>query len=232
MAQSTPQAVIEVTGSRIRSASAESPSPLTVISAQEIAASGVTNLQDLLLQMPEMGTPSISRTNSNFSTSSAGVATVDLRNLGASRTLVLINGRRVVAGVPGSSAVDFNTIPAEFVERIEVLTGGASAIYGSDAVAGVVNVVLKRRLDGLVMDVQTGQSAEGDNKQNKASISWGGTSADGRSSLMANFTLSDQGAVYSRDRAASAVDQASLGAYFTGEPADLFTIQKPFYSSF
>ncbi len=232
MAQSTPQAVIEVTGSRIRSASAESPSPLTVISAQEIAASGVTNLQDLLLQMPEMGTPSISRTNSNFSTSSAGVATVDLRNLGTSRTLVLINGRRVVAGVPGSSAVDFNTIPAEFVERIEVLTGGASAIYGSDAVSGVVNVVLKRRLDGLVMDVQTGQSAEGDNKQNKASISWGGTSADGRSSLMANFTLSDQGAVYSRDRAASAVDQASLGAYFTGEPADLFTAQKPFYSSY
>ena len=152
-AQSASPAVIEVTGSRIRSASAESVSPLTVLTSADIAASGVTNLQDLLLQMPEMGAPSISRTNSNFSTSSAGVATVDLRNLGTSRTLVLINGRRVVSGVPGSTAVDFNTIPTDFVERIEVLTGGASALYGSDAVAGVVNVILKRRMDGLVLDV-------------------------------------------------------------------------------
>ena len=223
---------LEVTGSRIRTASAESSSPVTVMTAEDIAASGVTNLQDLLLQMPEMGTPSISRTNSNFSTSSAGVSTIDLRNLGASRTLVLINGRRVVSGVPGASAVDFNTIPTEFVERIEVLTGGASAVYGSDAVAGVVNIILKRRIDGLVLDVQTGQSSKGDNKTNKASISWGGRTEDGRTSLMTNFTVSDQGAVYSRDRLASAVDQASVGAYFTGDPADFFTAQRPYYSSY
>ena len=223
---------LEVTGSRIRNASAESSSPVTVLTAEDIAASGVTNLQDLLLQMPEMGTPSISRTNSNFSTSSAGVATIDLRNLGTSRTLVLINGRRVVSGVPGASAVDFNTIPTEFVERIEVLTGGASAVYGSDAVAGVVNIILKRRIDGLVLDVQTGQSSQGDNKTNKASISWGGRTEDGRTSLMTNFTLSDQGAVYSRDRSASAVDQASVGAYFTGDPAEFFTAQRPYYSSY
>jgi outer membrane receptor protein involved in Fe transport len=231
-AQSTPTEVIEVTGSRIRSASAESSSPMTVITSAEIASSGVTNLQDLLLQMPQMGVPSISRTNSNFSTSSAGVATIDLRNLGTSRTLVLINGRRVVSGVPGSSAVDFNTIPTEFVERIEVLSGGASALYGSDAVAGVVNIILKRRIDGLVLDVQTGQSSKDDNKTNKASISWGGRSEDGRSSLMTNFTLSDQGAVFSKDRAASAVDQASTGAYFTGEAADFFTATRPYYSSY
>ena len=223
---------LEVTGSRIRTVSAESSSPVTVMTAEDIAASGVTNLQDLLLQMPEMGTPSISRTNSNFSTSSAGVATIDLRNLGTSRTLVLINGRRVVSGVPGASAVDFNTIPTEFVERIEVLTGGASAVYGSDAVAGVVNIILKRRIDGLVLDVQTGQSSQGDNKTNKASISWGGRTEDGRTSLMTNFTLSDQGAVYSRDRSASAVDQASVGAYFTGDPAEFFTAQRPYYSSY
>lgn len=231
-AQSASPAVIEVTGSRIRSASAESVSPLTVLTSADIAASGVTNLQDLLLQMPEMGAPSISRTNSNFSTSSAGVATVDLRNLGTSRTLVLINGRRVVSGVPGSTAVDFNTIPTDFVERIEVLTGGASALYGSDAVAGVVNVILKRRMEGLVLDVQGGQSSKGDDKTKKASISWGGTSADGRTSLMTNISISDQGGVYSRDRAATAVDQASVGAYITGDPAEFFDIQKPFYSSY
>ena len=231
-AQSSSPAVIEVTGSRIRFASSESVSPLTVLTSADIAASGVTNLQDLLLQMPEMGAPSISRTNSNFSTSSAGVATVDLRNLGTSRTLVLINGRRVVSGVPGSTAVDFNTIPTDFVERIEVLTGGASALYGSDAVAGVVNVILKRRMDGLVLDVQGGQSSKGDDKTKKASISWGGTSADGRTSLMTNFSISDQGGVYSRDRAASAVDQASVGAYVTYDPAEFFAIKRPFYSSF
>lgn len=231
-AQSVQPQVVEVTGSRIRSAAAESPSPLTVISSEEIASSGVANLQDLLLKMPAMGSPSISRTNSNFSTASAGVATIDLRNLGTSRTLVLINGRRVVAGVPGDSAVDFNTIPADFIERIEVLTGGASSVYGSDAVAGVVNVILKRKLDGLSIDVQTGQSEKGDDRKNKASISWGTTGNEGRSSLMANFTISDQGAVYSRDRAASAVDQASVGAFVTGEPADLFKVQRPFYSSF
>ena len=231
-AQSASPAVIEVTGSRIRSASAESVSPLTVLTSADIAASGVTNLQDLLLQMPEMGAPSISRTNSNFSTSSAGVATVDLRNLGTSRTLVLINGRRVVSGVPGSTAVDFNTIPTDFVERIEVLTGGASALYGSDAVAGVVNIILKRRMEGLVLDVQGGQSSKGDDKTKKASISWGGTSADGRTSLMTNISISDQGGVYSRDRAATAVDQASVGAYITGDPAEFFDIQKPFYSSY
>lgn len=231
-AQSASPAVIEVTGSRIRSASAESVSPLTVLTSADIAASGVTNLQDLLLQMPEMGAPSISRTNSNFSTASAGVATVDLRNLGTSRTLVLINGRRVVSGVPGSTAVDFNTIPTDFVERIEVLTGGASALYGSDAVAGVVNVILKRRMEGLVLDVQGGQSSKGDDKTKKASISWGGTSADGRTSLMTNISISDQGGVYSRDRAATAVDQASVGAYITGDPAEFFDIQKPFYSSY
>ena len=231
-AQTVSAEVVEVTGSRIRFASAESISPLTVLTAADIAASGVINLQDLLLQMPEMGTPTISRTNSNFSTSSAGVATIDLRNLGTSRTLVLINGRRVVSGIPGINAVDFNTIPTEFVERIEVLTGGASALYGSDAIAGVINIVLKRRMDGFLVDVQTGLSSRGDDKTTKASLTWGGRSEDGRSFLMSHFSLSDQGGVYSRDRASSAVDQASLGAYITYDAADFFTAQRPFYSSF
>jgi outer membrane receptor protein involved in Fe transport len=231
-AQTVSAEVVEVTGSRIRSPSAESISPLTVLTAADIAASGVINLQDLLLQMPEMGTPTISRTNSNFSTSSAGVATIDLRNLGTSRTLVLINGRRVVSGIPGINAVDFNTIPTEFVERIEVLTGGASALYGSDAVAGVINIVLKSRMDGFLVDVQTGLSTKGDDKTTKASMTWGGRSEDGRSYLMSHFSLSDQGGVYSRDRASSSIDQASLGAYITYDSADFFTAQRPFYSSF
>src|SRR5687767_1205845 len=128
---------VVVTGSRIASGSIDSPSPLQVIGAQDIDATGAPNLQDILLKNPAFGTPGISRTNSNFSTASAGAATVDLRNLGTARTLVLVDGRRFVAGIPGTSAVDLNTIPAQFIERVEVLTGGASAVYGSDAVAGV-----------------------------------------------------------------------------------------------
>ncbi|RZL32364.1 MAG: TonB-dependent receptor, partial [Rubrivivax sp.] len=106
---------VEVTGSRILSPNAESAAPIQVLTAADIQASGATNLQDLLLKNPAFGTPAISRTNSNFSTSSAGVSTIDLRNLGVDRTLVLVNGRRYVSGVPGSMAVDLNTIPTDFI---------------------------------------------------------------------------------------------------------------------
>lgn len=223
---------VEITGSRIRSLSAESPSPLQVIGSAEIAASGAVNLQQLLLQNPTFGTPGISRTNSNFSTSSAGVSTVDLRNLGTSRTLVLVNGRRFVSGVPGDTAVDFNSIPTDFIERIEILTGGASSTYGSDAVSGVVNVILKRNFNGLALDAQLGESTKSDDRKQKFSLTFGSEGEGGRSSVMGHIAYSKQGAVFSRDRKASAVDQASLGAFFTGDPADFFTAQRPFFSSF
>ena len=223
---------VEVTGSRIMSLNAESAAPIQVLSAADIAASGVANLQELLLKSPVFGSPTISRNNSNFSTSSAGVATVDLRNLGYNRTLVLVNGRRYVSGVPGDSAVDFNTIPADFIERIEIMTGGASSTYGSDAVAGVVNVILKRNFQGMRMDAQVGVSEEGDDKKKKVSVTFGMNGADGQGNLMVNLSASQQGAVYSRDRDASAVDQYSKALAETGDPKDLFTVYRPFYSSF
>lgn len=223
---------VEVTGSRILSMNAESAAPIQVLSAADIAASGVANLQELLLKSPVFGTPTISRTNSNFSTSSAGVSTVDLRNLGYNRTLVLVNGRRYVSGVPGDTAVDFNTIPADFIERVEVMTGGASSTYGSDAVAGVVNVILKRNFQGLRMDAQVGISEEGDDKKKKVSVTFGMNGADGQGNLMVNLSASQQGAVYSRDRDFAAVDQYSKALAVTGDPNDLFTPTRPFYSSF
>lgn len=223
---------VEVTGSRILSLNAESAAPIQVLSAADIAASGVANLQELLLKSPVFGTPQLSRNNSNFSTSSAGVSTVDLRNLGYNRTLVLVNGRRYVSGVPGDSAVDFNTIPADFIERIEIMTGGASSTYGSDAVAGVVNVILKRNFQGLRFDAQVGMSEEGDDKKKKVSVTFGMNGAEGQGNLMVNLSASQQGAVYSRDRDFAAVDQASTGAFVTGDVADIFKITRPFYSSF
>jgi len=222
---------VQITGSRISSPGAESPSPLQVLTAADIAASGVTNLQDLLDKNPTMGTPTLSRTNSNFLTSSGGVSTVNLRNLGDSRTLVLVNGRRYVSGVPGDSAVDLNTIPVDFIDRVEILTGGASAEYGSDAVAGVVNIILKHNFNGFTFDGSTGRSTKGDDFRKKLAMTWGLTSADGASNIMGHFGYDKQGAVFSKDRAASAVDQSSL-MLSTGNAADAFTPVRPFYSSY
>ncbi|GGY82884.1 TonB-dependent receptor plug domain-containing protein [Pseudoduganella plicata] len=222
-----PMQTVQVTGSRIASPGAESPSPLQVLTSADIAASGATNLQELLMKNPTLGTPSVSRTNSNFSTSSAGVSTVDLRNLGTNRTLVLLNGRRFVAGIPGETAVDLNVIPTDFIERVELLTGGASATYGSDAVAGVVNIITKRNFTGLVLDVQGGQSTKHDDTKKKFTATWGTSNADATNNIMVHFGYSKQGAVYSKDRAASAIDQTSAF-----DETDLFRVTKPFYSSF
>ncbi|MGS0675233.1 TonB-dependent receptor domain-containing protein [Shewanella sp. 0m-4] len=223
---------IEVTGSRLRTTDMQGFTPVQVIDASEIDTSSVANIQELLLKNPAFGTPGISRTNSNFSTASAGVATVDLRNLGSARTLVLVNGRRFVSGVPGSSAVDLNAIPTQFIERIEIMTGGASAVYGSDAVAGVVNIIYKKDFEGIEFDVQTGQSQESDSKEDQIQFTMGTNSSDGKGNVMVHGAYTKQGAVYSRDRDRSAVDQASLGAWWTGDPDDFFTPNRPFYSSY
>lgn len=212
---------VEVTGSRILAMTADSAAPLQVLSAADIAASGAVNLQELLLKSPLMGTPLISRNNSNITTSSVGIATLDLRNLGVDRSLVLVNGRRHVAGMAGSSAVDLNTIPADFIERVELLTGGASAAYGSGAVAGVINIILKREFEGLLLDAQVGQSQHGDDAKRKFGATLGHKFAQGN--LMLHGAVTRQGAVYSRDRAATAKDQYSLVLDpGSKDPADLF----------
>lgn len=228
VAQSTDQRV-EITGSRILSIGAQSPAPIQVLSSEDIAKSGATNVQELLLKLPALGTPLISRTNSNFQTSSSGVATVDLRDLGTDRTLVLVNGRRFVSGLPGSAAVDLTTIPTDFIERVEILTGGASATYGSDAMAGVVNIILKKAFNGVTIDVRYGESSKGDDKKGVLSLTGGLTSADGRSNIMAHFGYSKQGSVPAWTREPTDnIDNAN----FTGLPEDFFTFTTPFYSSF
>jgi len=220
---------VEVTGSRIRSLNADSPSPVQVLTSEDIQSSGAVTLQDLLLKNPTMGSPAISRTNSNFSTSSAGVAVVDLRNLGTSRTLVLVNGRRHVAGIPGETAVDLNTIPTDFIERVEILTGGASATYGSDAVAGVVNIILKKNFQGLAVDLSQGESKFNDDKRTEFSLTMGANGADGKSNIMAHFGYTKQGAVFSNRRAGT--DDIST-AFLTGDVADIFNFTSPFFSSY
>ncbi len=223
---------VVVTGSRIITPNLDSPSPVQTITSEQLEGTGIINVQEILLKNPTMGTPLFSRTNSAFLTSGAGVATVDLRNLGVERTLTLIDGRRFVSGVPGSAAVDYNTIPTQFIDRIDVLTGGASAVYGSDAVAGVVNIILKKNFEGIALDGQYGASAESDSEETQVGLTFGTTTADDRGNIMAHVGYTKQGAVFSRDRTRSAIDQASTGAAVTGDPEDLFDITRPFYSGF
>ncbi|MGT2514923.1 TonB-dependent receptor plug domain-containing protein [Sphingomonas panni] len=116
--------VIVVTGSRIVSPNITSVAPIQSTTVEQITDSGLTNVQELLLENPAFGAPALSRTNTAFLTSGTGVASVDLRNLGTARTLVLINGRRVVSGVPGSATVDLNVVPQAFIQQIDTLTGG------------------------------------------------------------------------------------------------------------
>jgi outer membrane receptor protein involved in Fe transport len=221
---------VEVTGSHILSVNAESPAPIQVIDASQIAASGATNLGDLLSASPVFGEPTLNRTNSNFLTTAAGQTTVNLRNLGDSRTLVLVNGHRFVSGSPGSQAVDFNMIPTDFIDRIEVMTGGASAAYGSDAVAGVVNVILKRRFEGVAINLKGGKSEKGDDSDVEASATFGANLADNKGNIMAHISASQQGAAYAKDHGVPTdmFDEALL----SGDPADLFKAQVPYYSSY
>ena len=136
---------LEITGTRVPSPNVESVSPISVISADDIKLEGVRNVENLLNNLPQV----FADQGGNVSNGATGTATVNLRNLGADRTLVLVNGRRLPAGSPGNYAADLNQIPASLIRRVEVLTGGASAIYGSDAVAGVVNFIMNDKFQGV-----------------------------------------------------------------------------------
>lgn len=187
-AAATPDIV--VTGSRIARPDYQAPNPIVSFNAADIRQSGNTNVTTFLQRVPAL-------TNSRDSTRTAGNAQadgafgqvglnlLDLRGLGPNRTLVLVNGRRHVAGQPDTAAVDINSIPTDLVERVDVLTGSASAVYGADGVSGVVNFILRRNFDGIAARAQMGVSDRGDAANRFASIIAGRNFADGR----ANVTL-------------------------------------------
>jgi len=143
---------IVVTGSRIRQPNLTTTSPVTQVTGEDIDVQGVTRVEDLVSQLPQ----AFAAQNSTVSNGASGTATVSLRNLGSSRTLVLIDGKRMGYGSPQDDAADLNQIPGQMVERVEVLTGGASAVYGSDAIAGVVNFIMRRNFEGIEIDAQYG----------------------------------------------------------------------------
>lgn len=200
---------ITVTGSRIPRQGFVTPTPVTVLNAEDIRASGAVTIGELLIQLPQLAT-TFSLGNSSRFIGAVGVNLLDLRNLGPARTLVLVNGRRHVGASPGDSSPDVNTIPVEWIERVEIITGGASAIYGADAVAGVVNFVLKESFEGYSVRAQTGISDEGGFGRWFGSFTGGGDFADGRGSIGVSVEVSDQDRFLSTDREFSQINSALI----------------------
>lgn len=190
---------VTVTGSHIRRVDMETASPVVTIDRQRIEDSGKATVGDMLQSLPVMsGIQTNTSINSGFS---HGRALVSLRGLGPERTLVLLNGHRMtgpassVAAAPG---VDVNSIPAAMVDHIEVLTAGASAIYGSDAIGGVVNIILKNGYDGGAIEADYGISGHGDAARRNFAVEWGKTWS--RGSVMLALSHNSQNALYNRDR--------------------------------
>jgi outer membrane receptor protein involved in Fe transport len=152
---------IVVTGSRIAQKNLEQATPITEASPVLIQNSGTVSLGDILSELPSLGFTGTLRGNSNSFGSNFGISSADLRNLGTSRTLVLVDGQRHVSGDINTDAVDLNSIPTALVDHVEIVTGGASALYGSDAVSGVVNIILKKKFDGVMVDAQIGVNDHG-----------------------------------------------------------------------
>ena len=200
---SVSNADIVVTGSRIARPELSMPNPVQVITTEAIEQSGKTNLTEFLIDTPALlGSQSNQDVaGSNLSNAqNVGVNLLDLRNLGTQRTLVLVDGRRHVAGYPGIAAVDVNTIPSDLVQRIDILTGGASAVYGADGVTGVVNFILKDDFDGLRIRLQNNISQRGDAGSRFAAVTLGKNFAEGRGNITAAYEFQETDRFSQRDR--------------------------------
>jgi iron complex outermembrane recepter protein len=155
---------IVVTGTRIPQPNLESASPVTVVTSQEVKLSGTTRTEDLINSLPQV----FAAQGSNISNGASGTATVMLRGIGSVRTMVLVNGRRLHAGDTGNPVPDINFIPSAMIKRVDLLTGGASSVYGADAVAGVVNFILDTTFTGFRIDGQASVFAH--NNRNPANV--------------------------------------------------------------
>ncbi|RPI16480.1 MAG: TonB-dependent receptor [Lysobacterales bacterium] len=204
---------VYVTGSRIaRGSDFESPSPVATFDRAALEKSGYTTLQQLLEKQPFAGNGTFSTRGNNQDSTANGAASISLRGLGADATLVLVNGRRVAisAFAEGitTNFVDINTIPVAAIERIEVLKDGASAVYGSDAVAGVVNIILRKDFDGY--EVSAGYGAADSYDEQHVSGMWGIAGEDSNVTMIADYFTNDT--LFNKDRGSlGSADQSRRG---------------------
>jgi len=189
-----------VSGTRIRRADLEESSPVSIVESERMKAVGTVNVEEFLRDLPQFAPAQ----GSNITSRNAGAATLDLRNLGENRTLVLVDGKRFV---PFSSdgIVDVNTIPSALLERVEIVTGGASSVYGSDAIAGVVNFILDKDFKGLQLDAQYGSTQENDGDRAQFSLSAGTGLDNDRGNVIFNLEWTDVDKIRATERDFSSV---------------------------
>jgi len=196
---------IVVTGSRIARQDYKSSSPIVTVSAEDFQATGAVTIDSLMNDMPQF-TPSVSSTSNN--PSNGGQANLDLRSLGSKRTLVLMNGRRLVPSNSDGS-VDVNLIPTALIKSVETISGGASAAYGSDAVAGVANFIINDSFEGVQIDAQYGQTDRNDGETESYSLTIGGNFADDKGNAVISINRSTRAMIYNAAREFSAISGAS-----------------------
>ena len=202
---------VEVTGSNIRRVQSETASPVLTITREDIEKSGRSSIADLLQTLTVDNAGSVPKTFGNgFASGGSGIS---LRGLGAGATLVLLNGRRVapyaLADDGTKTFTDLNLIPIEAVERVEILKDGGSSVYGSDAIAGVVNIILRKEFNGIVIKGSVGQSLEyGDGRDTRTSITGGFGNLDtDRFNVIGNFEYNKREPIYYSNR----TDRGNLG---------------------
>lgn len=197
---------VVITGSRIRRTDLEAPSPVAVVSQEQLRASGNVTVENTLNELPQISAGMNSQTNANGGPngSASGVLSANLRALGATRTLVLVNGRRYISANQ-DGIVDLASIPDALVDHVEVMTGGASAVYGSDAVAGAVNFILRKDLNGIEASYLRGQTSESDGRTDKVDVAMGTNFADGRGNVVAYGSYTQREAIMFANREFSSV---------------------------
>jgi len=191
---------IVVTGSRVQRADLTGSSPVAVVAAEDLEALGTVHVEEYLRDLPQFAAAE----GANITSRNPGAATLDLRNLGENRTLVVVDGKRFVP-YSADGVVDVNMIPQALVERVEIVTGGASAVYGSDAIAGVVNFVLDDEFSGLEIDTQYGAAGEGDGNRVQVALTAGTGIGDDRGNVVFSLGYTESEEILAKDRDFSSV---------------------------
>jgi iron complex outermembrane receptor protein len=200
---------IQVTGSRLRRDSFTMATPLVTLDKESIQDTGLGSLAEILVEQIPSISESSSNTNSQSSVSTTGLSTINLRNLGTDRTLTLIDGRRVVSNSYSGNYVSLSTIPSGMVERVEIISGGASAVYGSDAIAGVVNIITQQTKEGFELRTRGGETTEGGGKEFTVDMNYGNSFDNDRGYMFFSSTWDRQFGLDFTDR-----DRAQIEASF------------------
>ena len=213
-AQAAPVEEIVVTGTRVQRDGYEAPTPLTVVGVEQIEAAAPTNIAEFVQSMPQIaGSATPQNSNSSISSGTAGLNTLNLRNLGSTRTLVLLDGQRSVGSTLDGN-VDVSTFPQALISRVDVVTGGASAAYGSDALSGVVNFILDKKYTGVKGELSGGVTTYGDDRSWKVSLTAGTAFAGGRGHFLLSGEIVAKDGIFGNTRPWN-----NLGAYTVVNPA-------------